>query len=74
MPTTALTYRPATSSCLHLGGGEWMTADEEWLRVSECKAKLAWALPSVSRLERSSRLAAGAGKLTPPRPSENSHF
>ena len=55
--------RPASSSCLHSGGGEWMTADEERLRVSECKAKLAWALPSVSRLERSSRLAAGAEKI-----------
>ena len=66
MPPTALTYRPASSSCLHSGGGEWMTADEERLRVSECKAKLAWALPCVSRLERSSRLAAGAEKLTPP--------
>jgi len=43
-------------------------ATEERLRVSECKAKLDWALPSVSRFERSSRLAAGAGKLSPPKP------
>ena len=68
MPPTFQTYSPVSSFCLHSGGGEWMTADEEKLRVSECKTKLAWALPSVSRLERSSRVAAGAEKLTPPKP------
>ena len=31
MSPLTLTYRPASSSCLHSGGGERMTADEERL-------------------------------------------
>ena len=66
MPPIALTYRPASSSCLHSGGGERMTADEGRLRVSECRAKRVFALPNRwSSESHQACLRSTSGRLLP---------
>ena len=66
MPTTALTYSPASSSCLHSGGGERMTADEGRLRVSESRAKRVFALPNRwSSESHQACLRSTSGRLLP---------